>query len=77
MTNANSAWHYIEIDNEQKETIKGPFDLAGLKALYNRNAIDEFTFLWTEGMPKWQRLMDLEVVHQVSTSKIIRVKRSG
>jgi len=73
MTSSNNLWHYIELDDDGKESIKGPFDVSALKTLYNNNAINEFTFLWAEGMPGWQQLKDLEIVHQVSSRLIIRI----
>lgn len=57
---ANLDWHCIDKLHQQQ----GPIAFDALKALWDDNQIDFQTFVWTEGMPKWQKIADLPELHQ-------------
>jgi hypothetical protein len=53
---------YIKIgaDRGQKEVEYGPFSIDILKNLYDENRINAKTFMFTQGMPNWSVIADID-----------------
>lgn len=54
-TYASKQWYYA--DQEYKQ--QGPVQYKILKGIFLRGDVNHNTFVWYEGMPKWERIKDV------------------
>ena len=51
----NKLWYYLDENHEQI----GPVSVIALKELWNRGQLELRSYVWTTGMPKWERVDDM------------------
>ena len=51
----NKLWYYLDNDHQQF----GPVSIVGLKDLWNRGLVEGNSFVWSQGMSQWEKIVAL------------------
>lgn len=57
---ADRLWFYLDSSHNQF----GPISIIGLRELWNRGQLSLKSYVWSEGMEKWQLVEELPDLHQ-------------
>lgn len=61
----NECWFYLNQDHDQV----GPVPLQQLKSLWKEGILGSESYVWSEGMKKWDRIISLSLLHQTLTEE--------
>ncbi len=58
-------WYYLDVNHQQM----GPVSLFALRELWNTGRLELTGYVWTEGMPEWERVDKLPALKEALTTK--------
>lgn len=54
-------WYYLDLHHQQM----GPVSVVALRELWNTGRLELKSYMWTEGMPQWERVNNLPILKEV------------